>query len=277
VDFNHSLESFKPIHIRGVRNFIDWSIRSERHPHIIFISSISSIVNWATVHGEHEPVPETPIDSHDVAQEMGHRESKNVSECILGVVNEKSGVPVSILQVGQIEGPLMATGVWNEDEWLPSLIKTSKSLDSLPSYVLDIDWIPVDKLATIILEIVHFAVTTDKARIYNILNPKPIQWISLVDTIRKRLGPQIQVVQLAEWIETLERLDGTDPCELTTKPAIKILDFYRRLEGARSRSGSATAGLKYSTAHVIAVSKTMAELAPVNMGWMDIWLNQWGY
>jgi len=226
------------------------------------MSSISSIVNWATVHGEHEPVPETPIDSHDVAQEMGHGESKNVSKRVLGVVNEKFGVPVSIPRVGQIGGPLMATEVWNEDEWLPSLIKTSKSLNSLSSYVLDIDWIPVDKLATIILEIVHFAVTTDKARIYN---------------VRKRLGPQIQVVQLAEWIETLERLDGTDPCELTTKPAIKILDFYRRLEGARSRSGSATAGSEYSTAHVIAVSKTMAELAPVNMGWMDIWLNQWGY
>ncbi|KAI9879042.1 MAG: hypothetical protein M1830_009784 [Pleopsidium flavum] len=274
VDFNHSLESFEPIHIRGVRNFIDWSIRSERHPHIIFISSISSIGNWATVHVGDEPVPETPITSHEVAQEMGYGESKNVSERILGVANEECGVPVSILRVGQIAGPLMAKGVWNKDEWLPSLIKTSKSLSSLPSYIPDIDWIPVDKLATIILEIVHFGVTTDKARIYNILNPKPIPWMSLVDTIRKRLGPHIQLVQMREWIETLERLDGNDARELNTKPAMKILDFYRGLvEDARSTA----VGLKYSTAHGVAASKTMAELAPVNAEWMDMWLDQLGY
>jgi len=148
----HSLEPFEPVHIRGVRNFVDWSICSRRHPHIVFISSTSSVGNWATVHGIDEPVPETPVDRHDVAPEMGYGESKNVSDRILGVAHKKSGVPVSILRVGQIAGPLMAHGVWNEDEWLPSLIKTSKSLGSFPDYNPDIDWIPVDTLATIILK-----------------------------------------------------------------------------------------------------------------------------
>lgn len=272
VDFNHSLESFEPVHIRGVRNFIDWSISSSRRPHIVFISSISSVGNWAAVHGTDNPVPETPVDRHDVALEMGYGESKNVSERILAVANEKSGVPVSILRVGQIAGPLMAQGIWNEDEWLPSLIKTSQSLNRLPYYIPDIDWIPVDTLATIILEIVHFAVKTDKAWVYNIMNPTPIRWLSLLDTVRERLGPHTRVVSLREWIGALEDVDANDPRELTSMPAVKILEFYRGFEGA----GSVTE-LKYSMDHGIEASKTMAALPPVNDEWMDIWLDQWGY
>lgn len=32
VDFNHSLDSFEPVHIRGIRNFIDWSISTGVYP-----------------------------------------------------------------------------------------------------------------------------------------------------------------------------------------------------------------------------------------------------
>ena len=45
VDFNHSLESFEPVHIQGVCNLIDWSIHSSRYPHIIFLSLIASVGN----------------------------------------------------------------------------------------------------------------------------------------------------------------------------------------------------------------------------------------
>lgn len=133
VDFNHSLESFGPGHIQGVRNLIDLSIMSSRHAHIVFISSISSVGNWKRIHQD-EPVSETPVSDHHVAQAMGYGESKHVSECILNVASETSGVPVSILRVGQIAGPVLAAGVWNRDEWFPSLVKTSQSLANLPDY-----------------------------------------------------------------------------------------------------------------------------------------------
>ena len=45
ADFNHSLESFEHVHIQGVRNLISWSIDSDRHPHIIFVSSIFPVGN----------------------------------------------------------------------------------------------------------------------------------------------------------------------------------------------------------------------------------------
>lgn len=272
VDFNHSLESFQPVHIQGVRKLIDWSIHSNRHPHIIFLSSTSSVGNWERIHHD-EPVSETPISSHHVAQEMGYGESKHVAECILNVASEKSGVRVSVLRVGQIAGPVSAPGVWNRDEWFPSLIKTSQSLGYLPSYVPDANWIPVDSLAAIIVDIVHFAATTDKAYTYNIVNPHSTAWTLLLDTVRKRLNPPIQVVGLSDWIQMLEQVDRNDARNLTAKPAAKILDFYRALGQQREMAG----GLHFSTAHAITASKTMAQLEPVNKDWMDIWLTQWGY
>lgn len=271
VDFNHSLESFEPVHIRGIRNFIDWSVSSSRHPQIIFISSISSVGNRNSVHSG-EPVAETPISNHHSAQKMGYGESKNVAECILDIANKKSGVPVSILRVGQIAGPVTVAGVWNRDEWFPSLIKTSQSLGCLPSYLPNADWIPVDILAAVVLDIAHFTLKTDHAWVYNIVNPTSTPWTSLNDTVLKRLGPQIKVVELSAWIHMIAQVSQSDAGELAAKPAAKILDFYREFEGEEV-AGS----LKYSTAHGIAASTTMAKLEPVSARWMNVWLDQWGY
>lgn len=73
----------------------------------------------------------------------------------------------------------------------------------------------------------------------------------------------------------LEQIDRNDIKELTVKPAAKILDFYRGFEEQRRTIGGAAA--KYSTANAIAASETIARLEPVNDGWMETWLTQWGY
>lgn len=276
VDFNHSIESFEPVHIRGVRKLVDWSIWSSRLPHIVFISSISSIGNWRNVYHD-KSVSEVHVSSHHVAQETGYGESKHVSECILSVASEKCGVPVSILRVGQIAGPvapekIAVTGVWNMEEWFPSLLKTSQSLGCLPNYVPEADWIPVDSLAACILDIAHFATRERKSWIYNIVNPQSTAWASLLDTVVKRMSPQVQVVELSEWIQTLAQIDQKNTSELMAKPAAKILDFYMTLEQQRKAGG-----LSYRTANGITASKTMAELQPVSRDWMEIWLTQCGF
>ena len=271
VDFNHALESFDPGHIQGVHNIIDLSIQSSRHPHIMFISSTSSVGSWKMVHQD-GPVSETPVFNHLVAQEMGYAESKHVSECILNVASEKSGVPVSILRVGQIAGPVSAAGVWNRDEWFPSLVKTSQSLGYLPNYLPDADWFPVDSLAASILDIVHFAAQTGNTLTYNIVNPHSTPWTSLLDTVYKHMRPKVEIVELSEWIRMLEQIDRNNTRELSEKPAVKILDFYRALEEER-KAGK----LHYSTANGISASKTMAALEAVNKDWMEIWLTQLGY
>lgn len=141
--------------------------------------------------------------------------------------------------------------------------KTSQSLGYLPNYIPDIDWVPVDILASTILDILHFTTTTEeKVQVYNILNPQSTPWTSLIDTVLSRLSPQhIQIVDLSKWIQGL-----------TAKPAAKILDFYRTCEKAR-KEGS----VMYSTSYETTASKTMSNLTPVNAAWMGKWLDQLGY
>ena len=151
VDFNHSLESFEPVHICGVRHFIDFSLQSPKRPHIAFVSSVSSVSEWPTPGNNRGfPVPDTFIHDLGAAQSMGYSESKLVAEHILHQASTTPKVNSTILRVCQIAGPLTEKGKWNEDEWVPALVKTSKAMGCLPKDLPDVDWIPVDRVASIV-------------------------------------------------------------------------------------------------------------------------------
>ena len=277
VDFNHSLESFEETHIRGVRNFIDWSTSSQRRPHIFFVSSISSVGNWCEHFPEQRFVPETPAIDYGVAQEIGYGESKHVSERILDIAAVQAGVPVTILRVGQIAGPLATDGgEWNKTEWVPCLVKTSKTLGLIPDSIPDIDWIPVDNLANIVLELVHYGafnpIPSNKPRIYNLVNPNLAAWSSLIPTIRSRFGTEAKIVPTEEWIQALRNSKGDDKDELATKPALKILDFY---VGLAEAGGVLTQ--RYETGKGVEDSETMERLSGVKREWMEGWLDQWDF
>jgi len=274
VDFNHSLESFEPVHIAGVRHLVEWSLHSMRRTYIMFISSISSVGNPSECHADKDSVPEILDTTYNAAQRMGYGESKNVAEHILATAHAHSGVPLGILRVGQIAGPVDGNGAWNEDEWLPSLLQTSKSLRCLPDYVPDVDWIPVDTLAATILELAHAAIAdpTGKAHVCNLINPTPVPWDTLTGTIQQYLGPQTQLVPLAEWLKILGGLDPYDAKAVAANSAIKILEFYRGFEAQR------VAGcLRFDTQNGVKASKTMARLKPVGSGWMEAWLRALNY
>ena len=71
----------------------------------------------------------------------------------------------------------------------------------------------------------------------------------------------------------LEQIDRTDTRQLTSKPALKILDFFRDMENEMKQGRRA----KLSTVHGVSASRTMAKLKPVGTEWMEVWLRQWGY
>ena len=62
---------------------------------------------------------------------MGYAESKYISELLLEEATKTSGVSATICRVGQVAGPLAKGGMWNKQEWLPS-VSESKSIYSLP-------------------------------------------------------------------------------------------------------------------------------------------------
>lgn len=123
MDFNLSLESFET-HIAGVRDLIDLSSHSPRHPPILFTSSISTLGNWPTKHPG-EKVPERAFHDFTIPEAMGYAESKYVAERLLEDAATGFGVSSIICRVGQLAGPVKKSGAWSKQEWLPSVSHAS--------------------------------------------------------------------------------------------------------------------------------------------------------
>lgn len=143
MDFNISVDSFEEVHIRAVRDLVDFSLQSSHRTHVHFLSSIGAIGGWELSNGP--SIPELPFEDCDVTLRQGYGEAKHVCERICLAASQKSGVPISIHRLGQIAGPCTEGGYWNPQEWLPAIIASSKSLGKIPSNLgaFAVDWIPV--------------------------------------------------------------------------------------------------------------------------------------
>ena len=269
VDFNQSLTSFED-HIRGTRSLIDWSITSPKQPRVVFMSSISSVANWSQVHG-HGLVPSVPVSDYRVASRMGYGESKLVAENTLDQANDQAGVSVSVLRIGQIAGSTNPIhGVWPSQEWLPSLLKTSRTIGMVPKDLPDIDWIPIDKLADVVAEIIDADYGTDDHRVYNVVNPQTVPWSLMLGVFKTYCGAHCSVVPLDDWLDELEKtkVDTLGPSELAAKPALKILRVLRELMDVKTVAS-------YDTARSVGASVSLGALGPVRQEWMQSWLEQW--
>lgn len=269
VNFNMALDFFEPTHIHGLRSLIDWSIGSDRNPRIVFLSSVSSISNWHLAHKG--PAPERLVEDVSAVHEMGYAQSKYVSEKILCIAGERSRIPVSILRIGQIAGPTTSDGTWPKSEWFPLLIKSSLSVGLLPNSLPPVDWIPIDALSTIIIDVVHHAWRYEDARakFYNVVNPRQTSWSSLVALIKDRYGSAMREAPMANWIEAIKQANPKS--DLEAKPALQILDFFENLAGFQTQSTEAA----YETQNAVAASNNLAELEPVSPKWIEVWLDQW--
>lgn len=143
VNFNHSVESFEATHIQGMRRFVDFSLDSRHNAQIHFISSVSTVGGWTADRGS--PIPEMPMEDSSVVLAQGYGESKHVAERICLEASSRASVRTSIYRVGQIAGPTTKSGLWNPQEWLPTIIATSKALGKVPEQLgaMAVDWVPV--------------------------------------------------------------------------------------------------------------------------------------
>ena len=270
VDFNQDLPSFAE-NIQTVQTLANWSISTPRRPRIVFISSISSVGLWTPINENDLGIPEAPIEDFGAALSMGYGESKRVSERLLDRAASVSQIPISILRVGQIGGTTMATQAkWNQREAVPSMLRTSKSMGLIPADFPPVDWIPVDTVSKIVTELT-FEGLEDSSRTptyHHVINPQPVPWRVFIPSIEHYCGPDARVVPLSQWVQKLRTFDATDPKELSSKPALKMLNFFSWMASA----GPTTT--KYQTSASVQASKTMADLAPVSTALMESWLGQ---
>ncbi|GLA21562.1 putative NRPS-like protein biosynthetic cluster [Aspergillus niger] len=272
VDFNHSLSSFEDVHIRGVRNMVEFSLRSQHHAHLHFVSSISTVGAWSAKNGK--LIPETLVQDPDVTLPQGYGESKHVAERICATASERAGVPTTILRVGQVAGPTSCSGVWNRQEWLPTLIATSKSTGRIPTSLGSgpVNWIPVDTLATIILELIEArraSQSNQRCATFNLVNPSAATWSSLIPAVQRHFT--VTPVELATWVHDLEAIKDPSETEFAAKPALKLLEFF---QGLARDDGGLSWPLELSKTKE--ASATMRTLGPIDQPMLENWLRQWG-
>ena len=281
VDFNHALESFEPVHIRGVANLIGFSYSSTKRARIVFVSSTSSVAKWTTQCTPGDPVPEMVIEDPTVVANIGYGQSKFVSEHILAKASQDSAgqVPVTILRVGQVAGPVddaSAKGpVWNSSEWFPSLLKTSKELRCVPQNLPEVDWIPVDRLASIICEITKTDMEkppSGSPQVYNLVNFHATKWNELMNVVQKRFGGSeaCPAISLDEWLQVLKKLPSDNEETLAQYPALKLIPFFETM--AWRSQGS---DLRLTTEKGQRASSTFRALTSVQPEWLEAWMAGW--
>ncbi|KAF7193871.1 Adenylate-forming reductase [Pseudocercospora fuligena] len=258
VNFNLPLHYFEKPHIQGVRQLVDFSARSAHGATIFFISSIGAVANYEqarAVDGKARPVPEVPIEDWSAASlESGYGQSELVSERILAAAAASADVPCAICRLGQIAGPSPGDGEWQRNEWLPTLVVTSRNMDCLPQSLGsfdDVDWVPIDLAAQIVLDFVQHSTKSRK--------PGQVQNSLAVH----------KTAPFSEWIDQLAKLGDQD---LNQFPALKLVTFFRSL---LTTAGNGVGRVKLDTTESQRASWTLAEMKAISGAHLQGWIRRW--
>ncbi|KAK1726116.1 thioester reductase domain-containing protein [Colletotrichum acutatum] len=272
VNFNISVETFEP-HIRGVRHWVDFSLRAAKNVPIVFVSSIGTVDTWQGP----GPVPEKRLMDLSLPS-TGYGRSKMVSSLILDEATQVSGVPTAVVRVGQVAGPQSKDGVWNRQEWLPTIIASSKYLGALPrdlGAMATVNWTPIEGIANLILEVSGIAAPVPLEKIngyFHGVNPRTVPWETLAEAVREFYGDGVikKLVSFKEWVELLENSTATTD-DVDKNPGIKLLDFYQDLAMGEGQ------GVEFSMERTTKSSKTMKEMQAVTPELMQNWCRQWAF
>lgn len=246
VNFSIHLQSFEP-HLAGLRTLLKLSLdvyRSEPAS-LFFASSISTAENTPSP----ALIPDAPINDFSQALDMGYAQSKLVGEHM--VLNAaRRGARSYVLRIGQIVGDLQS-GLWNDNEYVPSMIRSALSMKALPALNESCSWIPVDTLATAIVEVGRTVQSapkpcsfdsTNPPVIYNMCNPHRFTWDQLLEEVRKA-GVEFETVPYGDWMQLLR--DSASNGEEEQNPAVKLLDHFElrySMSMDKSTSDSASSG-----------------------------------
>jgi thioester reductase-like protein len=288
VNFSHPLQTFRP-QLDGLVNLLNFASARQNAAKFFYVSSISSVANLP--HSSPSTlIPEHVVRHFEASFEIGYAQSKLVAELLCDTAAQRLKIPVSFARVGQIGGPVEghAAALWNTVEWLPSLILTSISLGALPddlgTEMNRIDWIPVDILAKVLVELGTILERDEDASdashgaaVFNLLNPRSTSWRqilpSFVSSIQKHSRKDIDLISMTAWLAKLRQVtkdvsaDNTDL--VRTHPAIKLQEFYE----ARMRKDGHSSDWEMN--HATAKSKTLKDMPAVSDEWIEKWVKAW--
>ncbi|KAI1445617.1 putative NRPS-like enzyme [Annulohypoxylon stygium] len=283
VNFNLPLTAFRP-QLAGLVNLFTLSaLAAPRIMHVLFISSIGAVGARAG------PAPEEVLDDFDAPIENGYSRSKLLSELLCDTAARHLGIPVTIARVGQVAGAVRGPGMWNRSEWFPSLVISSLDFgclpDSLGPQFSEVDWLPADLLAEVVVDLAGHRGSGDGGRdgsgavVFNLRNPNTASWnllvLAIVEAVRDRLGRDLGVISSSSWLDRLQEAAAGDSSDLTrtakSNPAIKLVSFYSNDLWAGKDSESKL----MSVERALGASSTLREMPSVGVEWMRKWVNEW--
>ena len=125
-------------------------------------------------------------------------------------------------------------GLWNDTEAIPLIIRSALTLKVLPALDEAESWLPVDTLATVILELAGIstgAIPTSDSNtdlVYNLENPHTFSWTSSLLPELQRSGLAFTTVPVAEWLQKLRNYEKNGG-DLERNPAVKLIDHFEAM------------------------------------------------
>lgn len=165
-----------------MRNLVDLAagVSARRKPNLDgkfkftfqFVSSLSAVGNYPSVHGGEIRVPEKQLDI-DSALPNGYGGAKVVCERVLldTLGRYLDRFRAMTVRLGQVSGS-MKTGYWNHMEVLGFLFKSAQTLRAFPAVGGVLSWLPLEEASASLADLL-LRDTPDCHPVYHVDNPVP--------------------------------------------------------------------------------------------------------
>lgn len=155
----------------------------------------------------------------------------------------------------------------------------------------EIDWLPVDKLSKILLEILASASQpvisqagslntledNPHTKVYHVVNPYRISWHADFATRLRDAYPSdipLQSIPFEEWVERLkesaDEAEKSGNIDIESNPAIRLVEFYAKAAISKEK------GRRLWPIATVQASETLRALGPLGSAWLENWMVQWG-
>ncbi|KAK0658319.1 hypothetical protein QBC41DRAFT_385820 [Cercophora samala] len=265
MNFNMSLQSFGSA-FRALQNLIQLSceshrIQPSRRPRLLFISSISTVGNYPSQHGQLF-VPEEVTSGQSSALQLGYAEAKLVCEKMVErAARDHPQIQAGFARVGQIAGS--QGGYWNVDEHFVALVASSCKVRKLPDLQGTHSWLPVDATAAAVVEILFN--NNPLQLVYHLENPVRQSWQETIRLLANELEfTPAQVVPFEQWLEGVMSAPDQD------NPAKKLSQFFQNEFGKMS-----CGGIILDTAVARRDSPTLKRMGTIDPDQVRLYIQYW--
>ncbi|KAJ7579150.1 hypothetical protein C8J56DRAFT_796936 [Mycena floridula] len=199
----------------------------------------------------------------------GYGESKWCVELILANASESTPLKPIIVRVGQLNGGF--NGYWNENEWFPSLVRSSRysNVSQLSKDAFRGSRFDPDKQSHAVVEL-----RNSPHQYLHLLHPNPVPASTIFDSLAQLMN--LRLVSYDDWLSKLQK---SAPEALSTEnPAVNCWISFKQLHRTLlTASGEAFGHPALASDSAQESSVILRELRMQPLGEKDIkqWLKYW--